>query len=89
MTATSAVAVTPVTFTQAFSVTAVRILGDNQLANAGPLIGSTWSAQQTYLEVFWSRVITSVNPLNIDVVNLDPALAIVVFASVAGDFVKS
>ena len=89
MTATSAVAVSPVTFTQAFVVTAIRILGDNQLADQGPIIGSTWSAQQTYLEVFWERVITATNNLFIDVTNLDPALAIVVFAAVAGDFVKS
>ena len=89
MTATSAVAVSPVTFTQAFSVTAIRILGDNQLADQGPIIGSTWSAQQTYLEVFWERVITATNPLAIDVTNLDPSLPIQVYASVAGDFVKS
>ena len=89
MTATSAVAVSPVTFTQAFSVTAIRILGDNQLADQGPIIGSTWSAQQTYLEVFWERVITATNPLAIDVTNLDPTLPIQVYAAVAGDFVKS
>lgn len=89
MTATSAVGVSPVTFTQAFVVTAIRILGDNQLADAGPIIGSTWSAQQTYLEVFWARVITATNPLFIDVTNLDSALGIVAYASVAGDFVKS
>jgi hypothetical protein len=89
MTATSGAGVSPVTFTQAFVVTAIRILGDNQLADAGPIIGSTWSAQMTYLEVFWARVITATNPLFIDVTNLDPALAIVVYASVAGDFVKS
>jgi len=89
MTATSAAGVSPVTFTQAFVVTAIRILGDNQLADSGPIIGSTWSAQQTYLEVFWARVITATNPLQIDVTNLDPALGIRVFASVAGDFVKS
>lgn len=89
MTATSAAGVSPVTFTQAFTVTAIRILGDNQLADAGPIIGSTWSAQQTYLEVFWERVITATNPLFIDVVNLDAVLPIQVFASVAGDFVKS
>jgi len=89
MTATSALAVSPVTFTQAFVITAIRILGDNQLADAGPIIGSTWSAQQTYLEVFWSRVITATNPLFIDVTNLDPGLGIVVYASCAGDFVKS
>jgi hypothetical protein len=89
MTATSALGVSPVTFTQAFVVTAIRILGDNQLADAGPIIGSTWSAQQTYLEVFWERVVTATNPLFIDVTNLDPALGICVYASVAGDFVKS
>ena len=89
MTATSAFAVSPVTFTQAFSVTAIRILGDNQLADQGPIIGSTWSAQQTYLEVFWERVITATNPLAIDVTNLDPTLPIQVYAAVAGDFVKS
>jgi len=89
MTATSAVGVSPVTFTQAFTVTAIRILGDNQLADAGPIIGSTWSAQQTYLEVFWERVITATNPLFIDVTNLDAALGICVYGSVAGDFVKS
>ncbi len=89
MTATSALAVSPVTFTQAFAVTAISILGDNQLANAGPIIGSTWSAQQTYLEVFWNRVITTTNPLSIDVTNLDPSLEICVYASCSGDFVKS
>ena len=89
MTATSELLATPVVFTQAFSVQAIRILGDNQLADAGPLIGSTWSAQQTYLEVFWERVITATNPLFIDVTNLDATNAICVYAAVAGDFVKS
>ena len=89
MTATSAAGVSPVAFTQAFTVQAVRILGDNQLADNSPVIGSTWSAQQTYLEVYWSRVITATNPAQIDVTNLDAVLPIIAWASVAGDFVKS
>lgn len=82
-------AVSPVTFTQAFTITNVSALGDNQLAAATAVIGSTWAAQQTYLEVFWDRVITANNPLRITVNNLDPALSIRVFASISGDFVKS
>jgi len=89
MTATTAAGVSPVAFTQAFTITAVRILGDNQLADNSPVIGSTWAAQQTYLEVYWERVITATNPAFIDVTNLDAGQAIVVFASLAGDFVKS
>jgi hypothetical protein len=81
--------VSPVTFTQAFTVNAITILGDNQLAANTPVIGSTWSAQQTYLEVFWDRVITAVNPLSVQITNLDPALAINVHVSTSGDFVKS
>jgi len=81
--------VSPVTFTQAFTIESTTILGDNQLAANTPVIGSTWSAQQTYLEVFWDRVITAVNPLSLEIRNLDPALDINVFVSVSGDFVKS
>lgn len=90
MTATSS-GVSPVSFTQAFTITEVRILGDNQLAANTPVISSTWSSQQCYesLAVFWNRVITTTNPLSIQVTNLDPALPIDVFVSVAGDFVKS
>lgn len=88
-TATSAAGVSPVVFTQAITITAITILGDNQLADSTPVIGSTWAAQQTYLEVFWTRVITASNPLTINVTNLDATLAVRAFASVAGDFVKS
>lgn len=88
MTATSS-GVSPVTFTQAFEITGINILGDNQLASNTPVIGSTWAAQQTFLEVYWDRVITAVNPLVITVTNLDPALAIEFKCSVAGDGVKS
>lgn len=89
MTATSQAPVSPVVFTQAFTITAITILGDNQLADSTPVIGSTWAAQQTYLEVFWTRVITATNPLTINVTNLDTVLGIDAYASVAGDFVKS
>lgn len=89
MTATSQAPVSPVVFTQAFTVTAITILGDNQLADSTPVIGSTWAAQQTYLEVFWTRVITATNPLTINVTNLDVGNPIDAYASVAGDFVKS
>lgn len=88
MTATS-VGVSPVTFTQAFLITAVSIMGDNMLANIGPVIGSTWAAQMTDLAVFWNRVISAVNPLTIAVTNPDPSLSIECFASVQVDGVKS
>lgn len=90
LTATSS-GVSPVSFTQAFTVTAIRILGDNQMAADTPVIGSSWSSQQGYesLCVFWNRVITTTNPLSIDVTNLDPALDIVVFGATKVDFVKS
>jgi len=88
ITATSS-GVSPVAFTQAFAITAVRILGDNQFASDQPVIGSMFSAEQTLLEVFWDRAITAVNPCFIDVRNLDPALPINVFAVIRGDMVKS
>lgn len=84
-------ATTPFTPSVAFAVTAIQIKGDNMLANAGPIIGSTWSQFQTYLEVFWNLYILPSNPLSITVVNLEPAggLTLDVFASVAGDMTKS
>ena len=84
-------ATTPFTPSQAFAVTAIQIKGDNMLANAGPIIGSTWSQFQTYLEVFWNLYILPSNPLTITVVNLEPVggLTLDVFASVAGDMTKS
>lgn len=88
ITATS-VNTSPVAFTQAFAITAVRILGDNQFASDQPVIGSMFSAEQTLLEVFWDRAITAVNPAFIDIQNLDPALDIQVFAVCRGDMVKS
>lgn len=89
MTATSGPLVSPVTFTQAFTVSAIQILGDNQMANAGPVIGSTWAAEQTDLREFWNKYITASNALTITVTNPDPALPIRVFASIKGDFNKS
>jgi L-cystine uptake protein TcyP (sodium:dicarboxylate symporter family) len=89
MTATSVAPVSPVVFTQAFTVSAIQILGDNQLANAGPVIGSTWAAEQTDLREFWNKYITSNNPLTITCTNPDSLLPIEVFAAVKGDFNKS
>lgn len=88
MTATSGVAVSPVAFTQGFAVTAIQILGDNMMANAGPAIGSTWAAEQTDLREFWNKYATPQTPVTITVVNLDPVLPIVAFASIRGDFIK-